>query len=134
MEHAQTVQPEPTQEEKRHHGGRPWTKGVSGNPSGSKISKRFAELHTAMLAEFAGVALTASDLALLERAARLLARRMRDDLNAVRATNAARLILSMLHARHRKVMPRGRPAATSAPEPRSWSPRFGSSLNGVKDE
>jgi hypothetical protein len=124
MENAQTVQSEPTPEERRHHGGRPWSKGVSGNPSGSRISKRFAELHASMLAEFAYTTLTPSDRALLEQAARLLARRMRDDNNAIKATNAARIIINTLHQRHRK--PRG--PTTSAPEPRSWSPLM-SSLN-----
>lgn len=78
-----------------------------------------------MLAEFEYTTLTASDRALLEQAARLMARRMRDDNNAIKATNAARIIIMSLHARHRRVMPRD-----PAPGPRSWSPLM-SSLDEV---
>jgi hypothetical protein len=127
MEHtanaAQTVQSEPTPEARRHHGGSPWPKGVSGNPSGNKNPKRFAELHTAMLAEFEYTVLTASDRALLEQAARLMARRMRNDENAIKATNAARIIITTLHTRHKR-------AHRDASASRSWSP-LRSSLDEV---
>jgi hypothetical protein len=113
VETPQRVQPGATPEERRHHGGRPWPKGVSGNPSGSKLSKRFAELFAAVRAEFGDAALSASDRALLEQACRLMARRMRDEENSIKATNAARRIIASLHARH------GRTPASPSPV---WSP------------
>jgi hypothetical protein len=105
------VQPEPTPEERRHNGGRPWPKGVSGSPSGSKLSKRFAELFAAARAEFGDAALSASDHALLEQACGLMARRMRDEENSIKATNAAR----RLHKRYGHT-----PASPPSPPP--WSP------------
>jgi len=74
--------------------------GVSGNPSGSKNSTRFKMLYASMLAEFGDAVLTASDRALLEQAARLMARRWRDEEVAVKSTNAARHIVNALHERY----------------------------------
>jgi hypothetical protein len=115
VETPQTVQREATPEERRHHGGRPWPKGVSGNPSGSKLSKRFADLFAAALAEFGAAALSASDRALLEQACRLMARRMRNEENAIKATNSARRIIASLHKRY------GHTPASPAPA-LPWSP------------
>jgi hypothetical protein len=112
----ETVQPRaPVAQEpaKRRPSGTPWPKGVSGNPSGSTVSKRFAALYDAMLAEFGDAVLTASDRALLSQACRLLCRRMRDDEVAVKASNAARHIIDGLRERY-KATPR---SATA-----QWSP------------
>jgi hypothetical protein len=100
-----------------HHPGR-WPKGVSGNPSGVTVSRRFQELHTALVAEFGDV-LTASDKALLEQAARLLARRWRDETCAIRASSGARRIIMALHERHRRKRAYRRDETT--PDG-SWSP------------
>jgi hypothetical protein len=101
---SEMAQPAAAVEQQEHHehrhGGRPWPKGVSGNPSGSTVSKRFAALYASMLAEFGDAVLTASDRALLAQACRLLCRRMRDDEIAVKATNAARHIVNSLHERY----------------------------------
>jgi hypothetical protein len=68
-----------------------------------------------MAADIEEVALTASDRALLEQAARLLARRMRDEEVAVKATNAARHIIDGLRERYKPT-----PGSVTAPSP--WSP------------
>jgi hypothetical protein len=92
--------------------GTPWPKGVSGNPTGSKLSKRAAELFAATLVEFDAAALTPSDRALLETACKLLARRWRDEATAVKASNVARNILRTLHQRHK----------TNVSKPARWAP------------
>ena len=42
-------------ENRRKPGGRPWPKGVSGNPSGSKVSKRVTALFEALADDFAAL-------------------------------------------------------------------------------
>jgi hypothetical protein len=81
--------------------GTPWPPGVSGNPTGSHIGKRTMVLFDAMVGEFGGADLSATDRALLLQACRLLARKFRDDLAAVAASNTARHILNGLRERHR---------------------------------
>jgi hypothetical protein len=82
-------------EHRRNPGGRPWPKGVSGNPSGSKVSKRVTILFETLADEFD---LSATDRALLMQACRLLVRseRVKDARDAVKCANAARRILAGL--------------------------------------
>ncbi len=85
--------------------GRPWPKGTSGNPSGSRVNTRAVVLFAEMAADFGGVdALSGVDRAMLMQACRLMARGARakaaDD--AVRLTSEARRILQSL----RKPVPR----------------------------
>jgi hypothetical protein len=95
----QTVQPRAAVEQrKRKPGGRPWPKGMSGNPSGSKVSKRVTTLFEALADEFGGADLSAADRALLMQACRLLVRseRVKEAEDAVKCANAARRILAGL--------------------------------------
>jgi hypothetical protein len=101
-------------EHRRKPGGRPWPPGVSGNPSGTKNSTRFAALYADMVAEFSDAVLAPSDRALLEQAARLLARRWRDEEVAVKSTNAARHIVNTLHERYK--------STSGSPTSPPWSP------------
>jgi hypothetical protein len=87
----QTVQPRAAVEQrKRKPGGRPWPKGVSGNPSGSKVSKRVTVLFEALADELGGADLSATDRALLMQACRLLVRseRVKEAEDAVKCANA----------------------------------------------
>ena len=79
-----------------------WKPGESGNPTGSRVSKRVVELFTNMSADF--VELTAVEGALLQQAARLMARSERTQTaeDAVRLANAATRILGKLRAERRK--------------------------------
>jgi len=85
-------------EHRRKPRGRPWPKGVSGNPSGSKVSKRVTNLFEALANEFGGADLSATDRALLMQACRLLVRseRVKEAEIAVKCANAARRILAGL--------------------------------------
>lgn len=87
---------------RRQAGGRPWPKGVSGNPSGNKTNKRAASLFEEMVADLGGAAaLSAIDRAMLEQAAHLLVRgqRAKDADIAIRLSNAAaRLLARFKHA------------------------------------
>jgi len=89
--------------------GRPWVPGQSGNPSGSRVSKRAVALFSAMAADFGGEAmLSAVDRTLLEQAACLLVRseRVKDPDSAVRLSNAsARLLASLQKRLERKSEP-----------------------------
>jgi hypothetical protein len=90
------------EQRKRSWGGRPWPKGVSGNPSGSKVSKRVAILFEALADELGGADLSATDRALLMQACRLLVRseRVKEAEDAVKCANAARRILASLRSRY----------------------------------
>jgi len=60
----------------RRHGGRPWPKGVSGNPSGSRVNTRAVVLVAEMATDFVE-ALSGVDRVMLHQAARLMARSAR---------------------------------------------------------
>ena len=93
----QIVQPRAHAEQrKRKPGGRPWPKGVSGNPSGSKVSKRVTTLFEALANEYGGADISATGRALLMQACRLLVRseREKEAEVAVKLANAARRILA----------------------------------------
>lgn len=82
--------------------GRPWTKGVSGNPSGSRVNKRAVVLAEQMAADFGGTSsLGAIDRAMIEQAAKLLIRteRVKDADTALRMSGEARRLLSSLRRR-----------------------------------
>jgi hypothetical protein len=91
---------------RRRPGGRPWPKGVSGNPSGSQQSKRALALFDEMAADFGGVdALTAIDKTMLAQASRLLVRseRAKNADIAVRLSNAsARLLAGLRKTKHQR--------------------------------
>jgi hypothetical protein len=89
-------------EHRRKPGGRPWPKGVSGNPSGSKVSKRVTALFENLADDFGGADLSATDRALLMQACRLLVRseRVKEADEAVKCANAARRILAGMRSRH----------------------------------
>jgi hypothetical protein len=93
--------------------GTPFPPGVSGDPTGGRLTKerinaRVAALIDQWSADFDGC-LTAIERSLLEQAARLLVRaeRIKDHDVAVRATNAAQRLLSSLQTKKRGR--RGRP-------------------------
>jgi hypothetical protein len=80
--------------------GRPYPKGVSGNPAGRTLGKRFIELFEAMAGELRdlGGELSAIETALLSQAVRLMVRSERtpDNDDAVRLANASSRLLSTL--------------------------------------
>lgn len=79
--------------------GRPWPKGVSGNPSGSRVNTRAVVLFAEMANDFGGGdALSGVDRAMLMQACRLMARgaRAKSADDAVRLTSEARRILQSL--------------------------------------
>jgi hypothetical protein len=87
---------------RRRAGGRPWPKGTSGNPSGSRVNVRAVALFNELAADFGGVAaLSALDRVLLSQACRLMARaaRARDADAAVRLSSEARRALLSLRKR-----------------------------------
>jgi hypothetical protein len=101
------------QSSKRGHGdGRPFPKGVSGNPHGSgSVRTRAAELYAEMAVDFG--TLTAVDRVLLRRASLLLARseRIRSARDAdvsLRMSSEARRTLMTLR-RHHAAAPRDEP-------------------------
>jgi hypothetical protein len=86
----------------RRHGGRPWPKGTSGNPSGSRVNTRAKVLFDELATDFGGVnGLSAVDRTLLLQACRLMARaaRAKDADVVVRLTSEARRILASLQKR-----------------------------------
>jgi hypothetical protein len=90
---------------KRGHGdGRPFSKGVSGNPHGSaSIRVRAAELYAEMVVDFAEM--SAIDVVMLRRASLLLARSerfrsARDADIALRMSGEARRLLQTLRRHH----------------------------------
>ena len=87
---------EQTVEQRPGHGGRPWPKGVSGNPSGNTMGKRAAELFAAMATDFPE--LSGIERSLLQQAAKLMARseRAKEATDAVRCANAAARLLASL--------------------------------------
>jgi hypothetical protein len=95
--------------------GRPFQKGVSGNPHGRRvIRERIEELFATMAGDFGPM--TATDEVLLRQACFLLARservyRRADIDNAIRMSGEARRLLESL---------RRRPASPEPP-PKSWS-------------
>ena len=129
MDQPQTGQAEADTAQKPHRPGQ-WKPGQSGNPSGNQAPKAFAKLYAALLADFDGVQLSASDRALLGSAARLLARRMKSDLIAVKAAATARRIIDDVFERHRQ---RRRYTRKDEATPSGWSP-LRSSLSEVTDD
>jgi hypothetical protein len=96
---ATTEQGEPQRPRLR---GKPWPKGVSGNPSGSRVNTRAVVLFAEMAVDFGGVdALSGVDRAMLMQACRLMARgaRAKSADDAVRLTSEARRILMALRKR-----------------------------------
>jgi hypothetical protein len=94
--------------------GRPWPKGVSGNSSGSRVSKRVVTLFSDMVTDFGGeAALLAVDRALLMQACRLMVRaeRVKDADAAVRLSSEARRGLGALRRRV-AAAPRDEPMAS----------------------
>lgn len=99
--------------QQRRGAGRPFPKGVSGNPKGDPaktIRERAAELRATILSDFQ--ALAAIDSVLLDRACLLLAKserlhRTKDVDAGIRMTSEARRILQSLrrHRRSRDVAP-----------------------------
>jgi hypothetical protein len=90
---------EQSEAQRPRHGGRPWPKGVSGNPSGSRANKRAVALFAEMANDFGGPsALSAIDRAMLDQAATLLARsrRVKDPDVALRMGGEARRLLECL--------------------------------------
>jgi hypothetical protein len=94
------------EQHRRRAGGRPWPKGVSGNPSGLRVSKRATALFESMAADFGGAdALSAIDRAMLWQACRLMVRgdRTQDADIAIRLSNAsARLLTSVRNGKRPK--------------------------------
>jgi hypothetical protein len=86
--------------------GKPWPKGVSGNPLGRQVtSKRVTELFTAIAADLGGEgAISAIDRAMLMQACRLLVRSecTRDADLALRLSNASARLLATLRKYQRK--------------------------------
>jgi hypothetical protein len=86
----------------QHVVGRPWPKGMSGNPTGIRISKHALKLFYEIAAELGGVdSLPAMDAALLLQATRLLVRssRLKDHDAAIRMSSEARRTLEGLRRR-----------------------------------
>lgn len=79
--------------------GRPWPKGVSGNPSGSRTNVSAGALFVELSTDMGGAdAMSAVDRVLLMQACKLLARaaRARDADGAVRLTSEARRVIASL--------------------------------------
>jgi hypothetical protein len=111
VEHVATAAAAPTQhDDQRRKVGRPWQPGQSGNPSGSRLSKRFCELFQTIAADFGGAdALSAVDHAQLSQACHLMVRAEREsdaDI-VVRLAGEARRLLAVL----RKRAPAAKPGA-----------------------
>ena len=89
--------------------GGPWLPGQSGNPSGSKVSKHFAELYETLAADFDGQ-LSAVEGAMLGQALRLMlrSRRCKDVDDLARLSNAATRILISLRCRRAGAPPKPR--------------------------
>lgn len=86
--------------------GRPWPPGVSGNPSGRKLGKRYLALFADLARDLGGEdALTGIDRALLGQAVGLMVRaeKVRDTDDAVRLANAsARLLANLRKTKHQR--------------------------------
>jgi hypothetical protein len=88
------------QREQRRPRGRPFPKGQSGNPGGSRlIIERRAKME-AEIAHELGDDLSATDRILLSRAVELLTRRTRSHTDSVRGLNTAHRILQSLRAKY----------------------------------
>lgn len=85
--------------------------GIAPNPSGSRVPRGLNELVAELSTDFAGVALSAIDKALLKSAALLLLRASRtaDPDSSVRSVSEARRILEGMKRRH----PVGSPSPSS---------------------
>jgi hypothetical protein len=80
--------------------GRPWRRGESGNPGGSRlIIERRAKME-AEIAHELGDDLSATDRILLSRAVELLTRRTRSHTDSVRGLNTAHRILQSSRAKY----------------------------------
>lgn len=90
------------QEKTQRPTGRPWPKGVSGNPSGRTLGKRYLALFADLARDLGGEnALTGIERALIGQACQLMLRseRVCDADDAVRLANAASRILATLTAK-----------------------------------
>ena len=98
--------------------GRPWPKGVSGNPSGRILGKRYLTLYGDLARDLGGeAALSAIERALLSQAVGLMVRaeRVKETDDAVRLANAsARLLASLRKRVQPSVAPRETFAALAA--------------------
>jgi hypothetical protein len=85
--------------------GRPFPKGVSGNPSGKTLGKRYLALFADLARDLGGEdALSAIDRALLSQAVGLMVRaeRVKDTDDAVRLANASARLLTGLRKKQRQ--------------------------------
>ena len=100
--------------------GRPWPKGVSGNPSGSRTSKRAVLLADEMAADLGE--LNAIERTMLAQACKLLIRseRVKDLSVATRMSSEARRLLELLR---RHAAPKPAPAVRLADR---WAAEFAS--------
>lgn len=97
-----------TAAEPRQHNkvrGRPFPKGVSGNPGGRlSVNERHRERFTELEAELGGD-LTAHERVLLDQAVGLSLRKAQDHADAVKLANASARILSTLYAKRAQAKP-----------------------------
>jgi hypothetical protein len=97
---AADMQPSVQQTEQRRSRGRPFVKGVSGNPNGSRlIIERRGRMEAEIAADLGGN-LSAVDRVLLSRGVELLTRKPRSHTDAVRLVNAATRIIDKLRAKY----------------------------------
>ena len=90
--------------------GRPFPKGVSGNPSGKTLGKRYMALFADLASDLGGEeALTGIERALLGQAVGLMVRaeRVRNTDDAVRLANASARLLASLRKGHKAREPAG---------------------------
>lgn len=92
-------------EQRRKPNGRPWPPGVSGNPSGRKLGKRYLALFADLVRDLGGEdVLTGIDRALLGQAVGLMVRaeRVKETDDAVRLANASARLLASLRTKHQR--------------------------------
>ncbi len=88
------------QREPQRRRGRPWPKGVSGNPAGSRVQdSRRQALQIEITAELGGQ-VSPADKLLLQRAVELLTRRAKSHVDSVRGINLAHRIIGELRRRY----------------------------------
>jgi hypothetical protein len=96
---------ETAQLQHRKQRGRPWPKGVSGNPAGRGPSaERFRERYTSLKTELevGGQPLSAAELVTLDMAVRLSLRRPKDDHAAAQAASTVKRLLDPMYERRAK--------------------------------
>src|SRR5262249_751462 len=93
---------------RRRGAGRPFPKGVSGNPRGSRvIIERRAAIEADLVGDMGGD-ISAADRVLLSRGVELLTRKPRSHTDAVRLVNAGTRIIDKLHSKYAKREPERR--------------------------